>query len=171
MFDSNRNEQNILYKNEFNEWVNTNKNLKIVFAITDEDGEKQSSTSSSWTGERGRIGKEMLTKHLSRLVNHAIFYVCGPPAMLNAMKSILEDKLKITKERIKVEEFTGYKYEEKRKINIFRVIILVSVVQILAKPILPKDIRSIEDGESCSLSFWGSYLGTPFLLIESNWMV
>jgi ferredoxin-NADP reductase len=34
--------------------------------------------------------------------------VCGPPAMLNAMKSILEDKLKITKERIKVEEFTGY---------------------------------------------------------------
>ena len=40
--------------------------------------------------------------------NHAIFYMCGPPAMLNAMKSILDDKLKITKERIKVEEFTGY---------------------------------------------------------------
>ena len=109
MFDSNRNERNILYKNEFNEWVNTNKNLKIVFVITDEDGEKQSSTSSSWTGERGRIDKEMLTKHLSGdEINHAIFYVCGPPAMLNAMKSILEDNLKITKERIKVEEFTGY---------------------------------------------------------------
>jgi ferredoxin-NADP reductase/nitrite reductase/ring-hydroxylating ferredoxin subunit len=108
MFDSNRNEQNILYKNEFNEWVNTNKNLKIVFAIT-EDGDKQSSTSSSCTREQGRIGKEMLTKHVSSdEVNHAIFYVCGPPAMLNAMKSILEDKLKITKERIKVEEFTGY---------------------------------------------------------------
>src|SRR5215467_8862112 len=102
-------EQNILYKNEFNEWVNTNKNLKIVFAITEEDGEKQSSTSSSWTGERGRIDKEMLTKHLSsNEVNHAIFYVCGPPAMLNAMKSILEDKLKITNGRIKVEEFIGY---------------------------------------------------------------
>jgi glycine betaine catabolism B len=53
MFDSNRNEQNILYKKEFNEWVNTNKNLKIVFAVTDEHGWKQSSTSSSWTGERG----------------------------------------------------------------------------------------------------------------------
>jgi ferredoxin-NADP reductase/nitrite reductase/ring-hydroxylating ferredoxin subunit len=109
MFDSNRNEQNILYKDEFNEWVNTNKNLKIVFAITEEDGDKQSSTSSSCTREQGRIGKEMLTKHVSSdEVNHAIFYVCGPPAMLNAMKSILEDKLKITKERIKVEEFTGY---------------------------------------------------------------
>jgi NAD(P)H-flavin reductase len=109
MFDSNRNEQNILYKNEFNEWVNTNKNLNIVFAITEEDSEKQSSTSSSWSGERGRLDKEMLTKHLSSdEVNHAIFYVSGPPAMLNAMKSILEDKLNITKERIKVEEFTGY---------------------------------------------------------------
>jgi ferredoxin-NADP reductase/nitrite reductase/ring-hydroxylating ferredoxin subunit len=109
MFDSNRNEQNILYKDEFNEWVNTNKNLKVVFAITEEDGDKQSSTSSSCTREQGRIGKEMLTKHVSSdEVNHAIFYVCGPPAMLNAMKSILEDKLKITKERIKVEEFTGY---------------------------------------------------------------
>jgi ferredoxin-NADP reductase len=51
----------------------------------------------------------MLTKHLSSdEVNHAIFYVCGPPAMLNAMKSILEDKLKITNGRIKVEKFTGY---------------------------------------------------------------
>jgi len=37
--------------------------------------------------------------------NHAIFYMCGPPAMLNAMKSILDDKLKITKERIKVEVY------------------------------------------------------------------
>jgi NAD(P)H-flavin reductase len=107
MFDSNRNEENILYKNEFNQWVNTNKNLKMVFAITDEDDKKQSS--SSWTGEQWRIDKEMLTKHLSSdEVKHAIFYVCGPPAMLNAMKSILEDELKIIKKRIKVEEFTGY---------------------------------------------------------------
>jgi hypothetical protein len=46
----------------------------------------------------------MLTKHLSNdEVNQAIFYVYIPPAMLNAMKSILEDKLKITNGRIKIE--------------------------------------------------------------------
>jgi ferredoxin-NADP reductase/nitrite reductase/ring-hydroxylating ferredoxin subunit len=110
MFDSNRNEQNILYKNEFDEWTNTNKNFKIVYTISeDEDGGKQSS--SSWKGERGRINKEMCTKHLTKYdcdISRSIFYVCGPPAMLNAMKKILEDELKVTKERIKVEEFTGY---------------------------------------------------------------
>jgi ferredoxin-NADP reductase/nitrite reductase/ring-hydroxylating ferredoxin subunit len=110
MFDSNRNEQNILYKNEFDEWTNTNKNFKIVYTISeDEDEGKQSS--SSWKGERGRIDKEMCTKHLTNYdcdINRSIFYVCGPPAMLNAMKKILEDELKVTKERIKVEEFTGY---------------------------------------------------------------
>jgi ferredoxin-NADP reductase/nitrite reductase/ring-hydroxylating ferredoxin subunit len=104
MCDSNRNQQNILYKKEFDEWADANKNLKIVYTTTeDEDG--------SWTGERGRIDKGMLTKHLTINdydVNHSIFYVCGPPAMLNAMKKILEDDLNITKERIKVEEFTGY---------------------------------------------------------------
>jgi glycine betaine catabolism B len=112
MFDSNRNEQNILYKNEFDEWANTNKNLKIVYTITDEEDGKQSSLHSSsgtWTGERGRIDKEMITRHLnSDEADRSIFYVCGPPAMLNAMKGILEDELKITEERIKVEEFTGY---------------------------------------------------------------
>jgi glycine betaine catabolism B len=110
MFDSNRNEQNILYKNEFDEWTNTNKNFKIVYTISeDEDGGKPSS--SSWKGERGRIDKEMCTKHLTNYdcdISRSIFYVCGPPAMLNAMKKILEDELKVTKERIKVEEFTGY---------------------------------------------------------------
>ena len=57
MFDSNRDEQNILYKNQFDEWANTNKNLKIVYTITHEDSGK--SPPSSWKGERGRIDKEM----------------------------------------------------------------------------------------------------------------
>ena len=107
MFDSNRNEQNTIFKGEFDEYANKNKNLKIVYTVTDEDGEK--SSSNPLIGEHGRINKEMLNKYLdSEVQNNSIFYVCGPPAMLNAMKSLLENELNITKERIKVEEFTGY---------------------------------------------------------------
>ena len=108
MFDSNRNQENILFKNEFDDCANTNKNLKIVYAVTDE-GEGQASNSEDWKGERSRINKGMMTKYVSQdELDRALFYVCGPPTMLNAMKQILKDELKVSEERIKTEEFTGY---------------------------------------------------------------
>jgi glycine betaine catabolism B len=118
MFDSNRNQENTLFKKEFDEYVNINGNLKIVYTITEEEEEKQktqdttlpsSSTRQQWTGERGRIDKDMLTKHLTDdEIKNSIFYTCGPPGMIKAMQDIIQNDLKIPKDRIKVEEFTGY---------------------------------------------------------------
>jgi glycine betaine catabolism B len=105
MFDSNRDETNILYKNEFDECLKTNKNLKIIYTIT---GEGQPPL-GHWEGEAGRIDKAMITKYVSEdELNKSIFYICGPPAMLNALQNILNEKLKISKDRVKIEEFTGY---------------------------------------------------------------
>jgi ferredoxin-NADP reductase/nitrite reductase/ring-hydroxylating ferredoxin subunit len=105
MFDSNRDETNILYKNEFDECLKTNKNLKIIYTIT---GEGQPPL-GHWEGEAGRIDKTMITKYVSEdELNKSIFYICGPPAMLNALQNILNEKLKISKDRVKIEEFTGY---------------------------------------------------------------
>jgi ferredoxin-NADP reductase/nitrite reductase/ring-hydroxylating ferredoxin subunit len=102
MFDSNRNVKNILYKSEFDEWASRNKNLKIIYGVTD-------ANSAGWTGEKGRIDKDMITRHIDpEALSSAIFYICGPPAMLKAMRQILESELKIPNERIKIEEFTGY---------------------------------------------------------------
>ncbi len=104
MFDSNRNEQNILYKNEFDRWARENKNLKVVYTITDDEPDK-----GDWPGERGRIDKEMVTRHLtSQDRSAAMFYICGPPGMLEAMQKLLRTELQIPQERVKVEEFTGY---------------------------------------------------------------
>lgn len=64
MLDSNRNEQNILYKNEFDEWVNTNQNLKIIYTITGD--EPSSLPANEWKVEHVRIGKSMLAKYLRR---------------------------------------------------------------------------------------------------------
>src|SRR5207247_2015119 len=58
MFDSNRNMQNILYKDEFDSLPHENPNLKVIYAITDEEP-------SEWKGERGRIDKAMIDRHLS----------------------------------------------------------------------------------------------------------
>src|ERR1051326_8762022 len=41
MFDSNRNQENTLFKKEFDEFVNINRNLKIVYTITEEEEEEQ----------------------------------------------------------------------------------------------------------------------------------
>nr|MDQ3969728.1 FAD-dependent oxidoreductase [Thermoproteota archaeon] len=115
MFDSNRNRDNILFKKEFDEWANKNKNLKIIYTISeDQDRHEQqkqssSSTANDWKGEYGRIDKAMILKYLdTNVLDNSIFYICGPPSMLKAMQSLLQDNLEIPRERIKVEEFTGY---------------------------------------------------------------
>ena len=115
MFDSNRNRNNILFKKEFDEWANMNKNLKIIYTISEKDqnDNEQSSLSSTanddWKGEYGRINKEMILKYVdTNIINNSIFYICGPPSMLKAMQILLQEDLEIPKERIKVEEFIGY---------------------------------------------------------------
>jgi NAD(P)H-flavin reductase len=90
VFDSNRNEQNILYENEFDEYANTNKNLKIMYRLAGGEGQtaqgseppSSSSTTASendWKGEGGFINKAMLSKYLTTdELDNSIFYSCGP---------------------------------------------------------------------------------------------
>jgi ferredoxin-NADP reductase len=113
MFDSNRDRDNILFKKDFDDWAKLNKNLKIIYAISEDHGRQEqqssSSTANDWNGEYGRIDKAMILRHLDTdTLNNSIFYICGPPSMLKAMQSLLQDNLEIPKERIKVEEFVGY---------------------------------------------------------------
>jgi ferredoxin-NADP reductase/nitrite reductase/ring-hydroxylating ferredoxin subunit len=104
MFDSNRHPQNILYKDEFDSWALQNKNLKIVYTVTDEQV-----AAANWSGEHGRIDKSMLHRHVTAdEIDNAIFYICGPPGMLRAMQELLQKNLQIHEDRIKFEEFTGY---------------------------------------------------------------
>jgi glycine betaine catabolism B len=113
MFDSNRNRSNILFRKEFDDWVNRNKNLKIIYTISEEGdqehGQSSSAAKNDWKGEYGRIDKAMILKHAdNNILDSSIFYICGPPSMLKAMQSLLQEELEIPNERIKVEEFTGY---------------------------------------------------------------
>ena len=106
MIDSNRSRENILFKNHFDRCADTNKNLKIIYTITEEQSKNGD---DEWKGEKGRIDIAMLKRYLnSGDIEKGIFYICGPPAMVKAMHNILEVDLQIPAERIKIEEFTGY---------------------------------------------------------------
>ena len=113
MFDSNRNQSNILFRKEFDDWTNINNNLRIIYTVSEEEDREHEQSSSAakndWKGEYGRIDKAMILKYIdTNELNNSVFYICGPPSMLKSMQTLLQEELEIPKERIKVEEFTGY---------------------------------------------------------------
>lgn len=112
MFDSNRSQQNILYKDEFDRWASQNKKIKVVYTLTDSDEKERGEEKfkpQDWTGEHGRIDNEMITRHLTGdEIAKAVFYICGPPGMLKAMQKLLQEELQIPRDRLKIESFTGY---------------------------------------------------------------
>ncbi len=59
-----------------------------------------------WQGETGRIDKHMLARHLEG-VHSAIYYLAGPPVMVNGLRAMLNGA-GIDDDDIRVEEFTGY---------------------------------------------------------------
>jgi glycine betaine catabolism B len=103
MFDANRNQANIIFKDDFDTWLRINPKLRIVYTLS------EGNTSTEWSGEKGYINKAMVERYLdSRQLDNSVFYICGPPPMLNAMKKLLQEELHVPNGRIKIEEFVGY---------------------------------------------------------------
>ena len=100
---SNRVPEGIVYKREFNNWQKQNQNFKIINTVTDLQLSKEK---EDWKGLIGRIDETMIRKYVLD-INSAIFYICGPPAMVEAMVNLLK-QVNIDSARIKIERFAGY---------------------------------------------------------------
>jgi len=94
---SNKTQDDIVYKDEWPVFEKENPNLKVVNTITDD---------ANWRGRKGRIDEAMIREFCSDL-NNALFYVCGPPGMVNAMLELLI-RMGVAGTNIKVERFVGY---------------------------------------------------------------
>ena len=94
----NHTEEDIVFRKELEEMQEQNKNLKVVFTVSE--------ASESWTGYTGRINAEMIVKEIPDYKERT-FYICGPPAMVEAMENLLKD-LNVPQEEIKKENFSGY---------------------------------------------------------------
>ena len=75
-----------------------NPNLDIHFMVTQ--------PSPDWKGATGIISAEMIRQELPDFREN-VFFTCGPPAMVQAMETIIQG-LGMPKEQLKKEYFTGY---------------------------------------------------------------
>ncbi len=90
--------KDIVFKKEFETMQKENSNLKVVHTLT--------TPPSEWKGYTGYVDAGMIRGEIPDYADR-IFYTCGPPAMVKAMDSLLRN-LKIPKEQIRKENFSGY---------------------------------------------------------------
>ncbi|MBM4128853.1 MAG: FAD-dependent oxidoreductase [Nitrospira sp.] len=98
---SNRTEQDIAFYEDFLQMEKTNNRLRVIHTIT------QPLDTATWKGRTGRISSTMVKEEIPDYAER-VFYICGPPKMVDAIKSLLTDELKLGKEKIRTELFAGY---------------------------------------------------------------
>ena len=95
---SNRFEDSIPFKKDFDEMQKRNPNFKVIITIT--------RPSQAWKGLTGRINIEMI-KNIVPDYSERIFYTCGPRPMVDATLAIITE-MGLPETRINYEYFSGY---------------------------------------------------------------
>ena len=95
---SNRHEDDIAFKQEFDELMTKNPKFNVINTVTN--------PGSSWTGITGRISADMIKQHMPDFLDR-VFYISGPTKMVVSMATLLKE-LSIPEDQIKKEFFTGY---------------------------------------------------------------
>jgi ferredoxin-NADP reductase len=101
LFYSVRRLEEAAFLNELRAIQERNRRFKFIPTITHPDG-----LPHHWRGEHGRIIESMLTKWLPDF-QVPIFYIAGPPGMVDGMRQILGEA-GVSDDDIRAEEFAGY---------------------------------------------------------------
>lgn len=99
LFYSNRVEEEIAFKGQLDGWIEENKNIKVIYSITDCQPKDK-------TCIAGRITEETIIKTIDDFSQRIIF-IFGPPKMVAAMEKLCLG-IDCKKENIKIENFVGY---------------------------------------------------------------
>jgi ferredoxin-NADP reductase len=94
----NRTEEDIVFRQDLQQMQRQNNNLKVVLTLA--------KPRTNWTGYTGNIDAEMIKKEISEY-HETVFYICGPPGMVEAMGNLLKT-LDVPGENVKKENFAGY---------------------------------------------------------------
>lgn len=101
LFYSNRRPEDAAFLQQISELPKANPNFTFVPTMTEMD-----KSSQHWDGETGIINKDMIQKYIANLAE-AIFYIAGPPGMVEAMRKLLNEA-GVNDDYIRTEEFAGY---------------------------------------------------------------
>jgi len=95
---SNRDRDSTPFLEELSELDRARGNFRLVPTMTEDP---------SWTGERRRIGPELLQEHLDGDLRSYAYLVAGPPSMVAAVEETLRDA-GIPDEQVSADRFSGY---------------------------------------------------------------
>jgi ferredoxin-NADP reductase len=101
LFYSNRRPEDAAFIDEMQAVAKQRAQFTFVPTMTEMEKSKM-----PWSGARGYIDEAMLRRSLTDL-NHPIYYVSGPPKMVEAMQKLLEDS-RVKQDRVRTEPFDGY---------------------------------------------------------------
>jgi ferredoxin-NADP reductase len=101
LFYSNRRPEDAAFLEELQGAALGNPNFKFVGTMTE-----MAKSRRSWDGETGLLDHEMLSRYLKG-ANSPIYYIAGPPAMVTALRDML-NHAGVDDDDIRVEEFAGY---------------------------------------------------------------
>jgi ferredoxin-NADP reductase len=98
---SNRRPEDSAFLDELQGLERQNKHFRLMATMTD-----MSKSAREWSGEKGFVDAELLKRFVGDLAA-PIYYVVGPPAMVEAMQRTLAGA-GIAEDKIRTEEFYGY---------------------------------------------------------------
>ena len=93
--------EEIVFQNELRDIAKNHQWFTFVETVSHPQG-----SSTPWSGHTGRIDEEFIRTNVQN-ISQAIFYICGPPLMVESLtKTVLA--LGINTSQLRVERFTGY---------------------------------------------------------------
>ena len=96
---ANRSERDIVFKEDFQQMRKHYPKLKVVHVLSE--------PSENICCKTGRINSQAIKEEIPDYLSRR-FYLCGPPAMVEAMQNILTQELSLPKELVVTENFQGY---------------------------------------------------------------
>jgi ferredoxin-NADP reductase len=97
---SSRTPEYLIFRDDFTRMQESNRNLKIIYTLT----QCQENIPGCLSGyiDGGLIKQEVPD------FNERVFFICGPPNMVDSMRNMLISQLSIAANKIVIEDFIGY---------------------------------------------------------------